>query len=523
MAARLCNLISTLYTSINNIYPINHWVEPLKSNALKLSGGISLVGAFTIHNNNEADKTEPCSCSQHTPAHINELLYAPTPFNTAVLQQCPAMHQFCPPKYLSNSHLQTIVASLYRLSPSNETAPFNLLQSLTSYLPLVSHIQSYIDGSKQNAVQQLPNDPNVTNESHTVNTHKINYTRQLVTLADGGTVSLDWHTRTDTPLKQRKTPVLLALHGLTGGSLEAYMQWLVHAVSRNTQCQVVVMNARGCANTELTTPKPFNAANTDDLRQVIQLIRKDVIDADTPIYAVGVSLGSGILLKYVYEESLKYKQSAAAQQHHNSNAVKQVGGLNASMHICTSFDHLHNTVSMEENLVNFYLYNKTLGSNLVAYLRNHDNVFIQNLHKLTDRFSLAAAYASSYIGEFDRNVIVPLFGYRDVQHYYSDASTKHALRDVEIPCFVLSAKDDPICSASCIDTEAVKHNDNVIMCLTQHGGHVGMIEQSSTDKDGRDSIHSTGYHHLPVNVESYLEKPIVQFINAVDKQRTASQ
>lgn len=523
---RLYNLANSLYyTYVNPSF--NQLIQPFKSNLMKLTGGsIGLVGAFTIyHTHDNESSNKQCTCPEHTSTHTNELLYSHTLYNQSIVSHCPSMQQFCPPRYITNPHVQTIIASLYRLSPSNESAPFNLLQSITQYIPFTSYIQQYIQKhsiatDNNNVILQQSAGPTTANNTG-IDINKITYTRELVQLPDGGTVSLDWHTPldNDNSIKHNNKPILLCLHGLTGGSLEAYMQWIVHATAKHTDCQIVVMNARGCGNTKLSTPVPFNAANTDDLRYVIQKLRKDVIGNDVSMYAVGVSLGSGILLKYVHEESMKYKQhnnnNNTVQSISNNNQNKQVGGLNGSIHVCTSFDHKHNTQSMEQSLVNFYLYNKTLGSNLVAYLKNHHDIFMNNLHTITKRFDLSTAYSSSYIGEFDRNVIVPLFNYNTVDDYYSHASTKYSLRDVEIPCLVLSSKDDPICSVACVDIDAVNYNDNVIMCLTTHGGHVGYIESSTTDKHKRESISSHGFHHLPLNIESYIEKPIIEFINAV--------
>lgn len=58
----------------------------------------------------------------------------------------------------------------------------------------------------------------------------------------------------------------------------------------------VVFNARGCANTELTTPQLFNGAYTDDLRHVLKHIQK-VLPEGTPLMGIGYSLGSNILVK----------------------------------------------------------------------------------------------------------------------------------------------------------------------------------------------------------------------------------
>jgi predicted alpha/beta-fold hydrolase len=115
-------------------------------------------------------------------------------------------------------------------------------------------------------------------------------------MPDGGQVSLDW----TPPLAQKpidNTPTLVLLHGLTGGSHESYIRGLLEVVTRPPfNYRGVVFNARGCANTELTTPQLFNGAYTEDLRRVLKHI-VNVLPEGTPLIGIGYSLGSNILVK----------------------------------------------------------------------------------------------------------------------------------------------------------------------------------------------------------------------------------
>jgi predicted alpha/beta-fold hydrolase len=57
-----------------------------------------------------------------------------------------------------------------------------------------------------------------------------------------------------------------------------------------------VFNARGCANSELKTPRLFNGARTDDLRTALIAVQEK-LGASTPLVGIGFSLGSNILVK----------------------------------------------------------------------------------------------------------------------------------------------------------------------------------------------------------------------------------
>lgn len=63
-------------------------------------------------------------------------------------------------------------------------------------------------------------------------------------------------------------PMLIALHGLSGGSHEIYLRQGIAPLVESGDWEVCVVNARGCANSKLTSGVLFNARATWDLRQV---------------------------------------------------------------------------------------------------------------------------------------------------------------------------------------------------------------------------------------------------------------
>jgi predicted alpha/beta-fold hydrolase len=87
----------------------------------------------------------------------------------------------------------------------------------------------------------------------------IPYERQILDMPDGGIVSLDWalppRENGSIPSVREVDPdkrTMIILPGLTGGSGELYIRNTV-AQLLDHGWQVVVMNARGCANTPLKT------------------------------------------------------------------------------------------------------------------------------------------------------------------------------------------------------------------------------------------------------------------------------
>lgn len=89
-------------------------------------------------------------------------------------------------------------------------------------------------------------------------------------------------------------PMLIVLHGLSGGSYEVYLR---HAIAPlvlgegGWECCVV--NGRGCAMSEVTSGVLFNARATWDVRQVVRWARKTF--PNRPLFGLGFSLGANIL------------------------------------------------------------------------------------------------------------------------------------------------------------------------------------------------------------------------------------
>lgn len=64
-------------------------------------------------------------------------------------------------------------------------------------------------------------------------------------------------------------PMLIVLHGLSGGSHEVYLRHAIEPLVLNGgNWAVCVVNSRGCANSKVTSGVLFNARATWDVRQV---------------------------------------------------------------------------------------------------------------------------------------------------------------------------------------------------------------------------------------------------------------
>ncbi|CAF1208849.1 unnamed protein product [Rotaria sordida] len=323
------------------------------------------------------------------------IIMIPTEENQFIINKCPSFKEYRPTPWIFNGHFMTILGVMFR--------------------PL----------------------PNVL------------YQRILLPVDDiGGTIAIDWHKQ---PYEGQ--PILVILHGLTGGSDNEYIRWMTLSAYSKLNICCVVIHARGCGRSELTSPRSFCAADTNDLRISIKYIRS-IVGNHTPLFAVGYSLGAGILTKYIGEESNRCP-------------------LDGAVVCCASFDMHLSTANMEQ-LLHIYTYNRRLTNNLIRYIRQHEHHFLKP--ELLPNINMNQAYQSKTIRDFDKHIVVPQYGFRDVEHYYSEASSNVWLKSIRIPTLILSAIDDPICPIEGLPIDDVLQNPYLIAIKTLEGGHVSYLQ-----------------------------------------------
>lgn len=63
-------------------------------------------------------------------------------------------------------------------------------------------------------------------------------------------------------------PMLIVLHGLSGGSHEIYLRHCIAPLVDSGKWEICIVNSRGCARSKITTGVLYNARATWDVRQV---------------------------------------------------------------------------------------------------------------------------------------------------------------------------------------------------------------------------------------------------------------
>ncbi|EEY63359.1 serine protease family S33, putative [Phytophthora infestans T30-4] len=312
---------------------------------------------------------------------------------------------------------------------------------------------------------------------------EINYKRQLLKLPDGGVASLDWallhdqnvpNTATDLnasassswlPDVESTRRTVIVLPGLTGGSPENYIRTTI-AKLHKLGWQCVVLNARGCANTPVTTAQLFCSAYTGDLRYVLQQLSEKYHFAQEAFVAAGFSMGANVLVKYLGEDGDQTP-------------------LTGAVSVGNPFDLTICSANFGGSLLNRLTYDKALNSNL------RELFFVQcDAAKQFENYpgvDLEAIKATRTVRDFDDTLTKHVFHYDTVDDYYSDAGSVKKLGGVRVPLLCINAEDDPISiSAALPKDHEVEANPNIILCTTKSGGHLAFYESSLKQQNKED-------------------------------------
>jgi hypothetical protein len=248
-----------------------------------------------------------------------------------------------------------------------------------------------------------------------------------------------------------ESPMLVVLHGLSGGSHEQYLRHalrpLVYGKGGWSAC---VVNARGCSWSKVTTPWMFNARATWDIRQVVKWLRKTW--PRRRLYAVGYSLGANILCNYLGEEGENCK-------------------IEAAVLVCNPWNlDVANTL-LRTTWIGENIYLARMGQWMKKLFERQIDVLSKNPDIDVDK-----VLNSNYLYEWDRYVQCPSWGYPTEHAYYRDASSVDAALNIRIPVLALHARDDPIISDLAVPYDGFKLTPYVVLCTTTSGGHIGWFE-----------------------------------------------
>ena len=282
--------------------------------------------------------------------------------------------------------------------------------------------------------------------------HLIGFEREVLETPDGDELILD-HV-----VGPSEAPRVLLLHGTEGSAYSLHTQGLAVLVAR-AGWRGTVLNFRSCARDPRDIrvrlrnrrPRLYHAADTADLDQVVRVLRAR--EPGAPLFAIGFSLGGGVLLKWLGEQA-----RAGADR-----------ALGAAVTISVPYDLAAAARFLERRTARLYVYN------FMRRIRPKALDVLARFPSETSHLDGARIRRARTIREFDDCATAPLHGFLGADDYYAHASTLPHLPRIRVPTLCISGEDDPFYPADAIAPARAAASDRVTFAVTAWGGHTGFV------------------------------------------------
>lgn len=265
------------------------------------------------------------------------------------------------------------------------------------------------------------------------------YRRERWDTPDGDFIDLDW---TD---GDPEKPLLVLFHGLEGSSRSHYALSLMHAV-RQLKWRGVVVLFRSCSGEINKLPRAYHSGDSAEINWILRRLKSR--HSPGKLYAVGISLGGNVLLKWLGE-----------QGEEAGNIVKAAAAVSAPIDLMAAGDHLGQGFNL--------FYTRT-------FLASMKRKFLLKLRRYPDLVDGKAMLRSRTLREFDDVVTAPLHGYKDTDDYWTRASSKPGLINIRVPTLLVNAKNDPFLPASALPSPA-EVSPAVTLDFPDKGGHASFV------------------------------------------------
>ncbi len=252
--------------------------------------------------------------------------------------------------------------------------------------------------------------------------------------------------------KQGDRLVLMA-HGLGGCANSPYVRRMAGRLYQEG-FRAIRLNLRGAGVGFPHAKQVGHAGRSEDIAAALQFIVEQA--PDSPIAAVGYSMGANLLLKHFGEYGESHPQ------------VDRVLAVAPPIDLLTCMKNM----LFREGWV-------------------YDRAFAKTLRRFADRRERELPGAPhrplpkhvKKLMDFDDHYTAPLSGFKDALSYYEYASSKRLIEKIRIPTTIVAADDDPLIPPEMFPDIANKQY--VEVKVTRSGGHLGYLARKSADSDRR--------------------------------------
>ena len=263
---------------------------------------------------------------------------------------------------------------------------------------------------------------------------KLAYERSdVLTMSDGGTTSIEW---LGLGLDEG-VPTVLLLPTIIGcsNSVSSHSRYIHDQLG----WRVAVCVRRGHGGLPLTAAQINTLGSTNDLRE--QLSHIQGLLPESPLYAIGISAGSGLLVRYLGEERDKTP-------------------IKAAFAYCPGYD---TDIAFARAMP---IYSAFMTKRLIRF-------FVEpNRKSFEDLESYTSCVQSRDLDEFHQNCY-QIAGFPDYLAYSHGSNPMRVIDNVSIPLMALNSRDDPVCASQNIDDnmDSIAGLANGLLVITSRGSH----------------------------------------------------
>ena len=254
----------------------------------------------------------------------------------------------------------------------------------------------------------------------------------------------------DTKDQQETGPNLVLYHGLGGCHRSQYMQRITDGALA-LGWRVYRVDMRGCGQAIDLASGINHAGRSDDVAAALEFVGQR--HPAGQLFAAGVSLGGNQLLRFL-------GRVGAGQDARPAWFCR----LLAAVAVVPPIDLVacsHNMQRLSRRIYNHYFIKALFDS--IGTRARQQAAFQQLLSGRRPRT----------LWELDERLTAPLSGFAGAKEYYESSSSAAVAPQIDLPCLVVSAKDDPIIPAGCF--AGVQWSATTTWLGCKSGGHAGFV------------------------------------------------
>lgn len=135
--------------------------------------------------------------------------------------------------------------------------------------------------------------------------HQLSTMSETIELPDGDFIDIAW---TEQPSKKEVKPLVVVLHGLEGSINSHYAKGIMTAI-KNNQWLGVLMHFRGCSGRPNRQARSYHSGDTRDISFLTEYLQS--LLPNHPKFAIGYSLGGNVLTRFLAEQKQNPYQAAS--------------------------------------------------------------------------------------------------------------------------------------------------------------------------------------------------------------------